>query len=219
MGNDPSDGVAGVRTRSAAIALMVAVTAFVCAIGAAREAGAQAVEISPAIGYRAGFPSYIYANGPIASSSGAPTYGVAVDLKYSPSLGIEALFSRQVADVVFTDEFGAPARMRVTVDFWHGGGMQEFGTGRVRPFMAGTVGITRYGQPGYSEVRFSAGAGGGVKLLATPHIGARLDGRVYATLVNGTSTIGLCGPGVCILHVHVGAVWQADFTAGVLVAF
>ncbi len=202
-----------------AAAVAVAITAGAFATSGARAASAQTVEVTPAIGYRFGFPSYTFALGTVSDTDGAPSYGVAVDVKYATDRTIEGLFSRQAADVVIIDTAGVATRVRVTIDFWHGGATQEFGTGRVRPYLAGTLGITRYGEPGLSEVRFSLGAGGGVKLLATPHVGARLDGRVFATFVGGGSAIGICGPGICLLDLHVGVVWQADFSAGLLIAF
>ncbi len=60
-------------------------------------------------------------------------------------------------------------------------------------------------------------AAGGV--VATPNVGLKLDGRVYATIVSGDSSMAICGPGICLLHVHVGVLWQADFNAGVVFSF
>ena len=83
-------------------------------------------------------------------------------------------------------EFG-----RLSVDHWHAGGTQEFGAGAVRPFLIGTSGLTRFGAPGDSELRFSMAAGGGVKLMPTRHLGLRLDGRVYAVFVDGWTSAGV----------------------------
>jgi hypothetical protein len=50
------------------------------------------------------------------------------------------------------------------------GGLQEFSGGRVRPFLTGVLGLTRYAAEGAnSEIRFTAGAGGGVKLFPVSH--------------------------------------------------
>ena len=57
--------------------------------------------------------------------------------------------------------------------------------GRARPFLTGAVGLTRFASQGDDEIRFTVSAGGGVKLFATEHLALRLDGRGYATLVNG----------------------------------
>jgi len=112
-----------------------------------------------------------------------------------------------------------PTRVRLSVDHWHAGATDEVGgTARVRPFLTGSLGLTRYGGSGDAEMRFSMAAGGGVKLYATPHIGARLDGRVYAVFVDGSGT-GICSPGVCAVGLKLSVAWQADFTAGLVISF
>jgi hypothetical protein len=177
------------------------------------------LKLSPIVGYRLGFSSFTYLSGTTSDPAGGISYGIAVDVKYASDRAIEGFFSRQAADVVVADVSGLPVRVRVTVDYWHGGATQEFGDGRVRPFLAGTLGLTRYWEAGFSAYRFSVGAGGGVKLWATRNFGAKLDGRIFATIVNGNQSIGICGGGGCLVHINVGGVWQADFSAGVLFAF
>jgi hypothetical protein len=192
-----------------------------CWLGAVCPAEAQIgrVDVSPFIGYRVGGPFFVYATDTTTDVYGALSYGIALDLRFNRDQAVEVLFSRQEADVGVSDPFGFPVTVRLTVDYWHAGATQQYGTGRIRPFLAGTLGVTRYGQGGASEYRFSVGGGGGVKLMANPHIGARLDGRLYATFVNGGSAIGICGPGFCLGYIRVGVSWQTDFTAGLLVAF
>jgi len=198
---------------------VVAVLPVAVGLAAARPAEAQAVEVIPAIGYRAGVPSFVYGNREGDAAAGGVSFGVAVDVRYAPDRAVEGLFSRQVAEIVFRDVSNTPSRVRCTVDYWHGGGIREFGAGRVRPFLAGTLGLTRYGQAGSSFYRFSVGAGGGVKLWPSPHVGVRLDARLYTTIVAGDTTVGICGGGGCILYISAGAAWQADFSAGLVFAF
>ena len=98
------------------------------------------------------------------------------------------------------------------------GGIYELSDGRARPFLSRLAGFTRYAAPADSEIRFSLGGGAGVKLLATRHLGLRLDGRVYMTFVD-VGASGVCGGNGCLIFFRVSPVWQADFTAGLLVAF
>ena len=100
---------------------------------------------------------------------------------------------------------------------WQVGGLQEFGPWRARPFLTGTLGLTRYGTSADSEIRFSVGAGGGVKLFPWSRLGVRLDGRVFATILDADGTALACGGGACFVALHVNAAWQAEFTAGLLV--
>src|SRR5512136_636815 len=201
-----------VRARLAAF-----VTVLVGALAIVHPAAAQKIEVTPFAGYRFGWASF----GFVASSDfdGAPSFGAAVDVPIGHGEAVEVLFTRQEARVDVFDSSGQLERVLVTVDLWQFGGTQEFGRGRVRPFVAGTLGLTRYAWPGDSEVRFSLGGGGGVKLFATRHVGLRLDGRIYATFVDGESTAGICSPGFCFIHLDVSVAWQADFTAGVTLAF
>ena len=88
--------------------------------------------------------------------------------------------------------------------------------GRVRPFLTGLVGLTRYAAEGDTEVRFTVGVGGGVKLFPVSNVGLRLDGRLYATFVDAAARFLACAHGACISAIEVDVVWQAEFTAGVV---
>ena len=70
---------------------------------------------------------------------------------------------------------------------------------------------------GDAEVRFTAGAGGGVKLFPLPRLGVRLDGRVFATFVDADGTALACARQTCLIALHLNVVWQAEFTAGLVV--
>src|SRR4029079_11864555 len=106
-----------------------------------------------------------------------------------------------------------PARLRVAVDHWQGGGLQEFDGARVRPFLTGTLGLTRYASPTDSEIRFTLGAGGGVKLFPVSRLGIRLDGRAFATFLDSEGTTSVCaGPGPCRLAVHLYSARHAQST-------
>jgi hypothetical protein len=102
-----------------------------------------------------------------------------------------------------------------------GGGLQEFGGERVRPFLTGMLGLTRYAGEGDSEVRFAMSAGGGVKLFPTRHLGLRLDGRLFATFVDANLAFLACGSvsGTCFVAFRTDVVFQAEFTAGAVLKF
>jgi hypothetical protein len=189
------------------------------ALAVVRPAAAQRVEVTPFAGYRLGSGFGWPVTGPVAEPAGAPSFGIAVDVRIGHGEAVEVLFTRQQARVDVFDPVDGFARVLVTVDQWQFGGTQEIGRGRIRPFFAGTLGVARFAQPGYSEVHFSVGGGGGAEFFATRHVALRLDGRVYATFVDGGSTVGVCSPGLCVISLDVSVVWQADFTAGVTFAF
>jgi hypothetical protein len=177
-------------------------------------AGAQTVEIAPFAGYRFGNDVFELAADDSVDLDGAPVVGATFNIDLGGGLSVEGTFTHQQASVMVGR--GATS---VFVDHWLAGGRQEFGTGRARPFFSGLVGLTRYGAAGNDEVRFVVGCAGGLKMPLDRRLGLRIDGRVFTTFVDAEARASACGPGVCLVRVHVQAVWQIEFTAGLLVAF
>lgn len=188
-----------------------------------QDSRAQTVEVTPFGGYRVGGGFFDVPTGRVVDDDAAPSLGLLVNVDVgldTPGLKFEALFSREEVRVEVRPDslFEPPAIVRVEVDHIQIGGIQEFGQTRVRPFLSGLLGLTRYAGQGDSDVRFSVGAGGGVKLFATRHLGLRLDGRTYVTFVD-IDGAGVCGGAGCLIGFNVSPIWQGDFTAGVIVAF
>jgi hypothetical protein len=181
---------------------------------------AQGIEIAPFGGYRFGGDLFEIAAGRPLDEDGASALGIVVDFPLWSGFQIEGLASRQEAQVLVPALLpGALVRMQISVDQWQGGALQEFTDGPIRPFLSSTFGLTRYASDVDSEIRFALGAGGGVKLFPSSHIGLRLDGRVMATFLDAGGTALACRPGACLVALHVNAVWQAEFSAGVVFKF
>jgi hypothetical protein len=185
-------------------------------------AGAQTVEITPFGGYRVGGSIGEVGGRAVEDDDGGPSVGVIVDVVFgSPidGLKVEGLFSRERADLrVNAGLLDPPTHVRVEVDQILVGGIQELQDGRVRPFLAGLLGLTRYAVPGDTEVRFSVGMGAGAKFFATRNIGLRLDARGYMTIVSAGGA-GVCGGYGCAIGFNISPAFQGDFTAGLIVAF
>jgi hypothetical protein len=200
------------------------VPALVCLalLSGPSRAAAQTFELAPFVGYRVGGDFYEVAVGQPVDTDGAPSVGLLADLRLrplAPGLTLTFLFTRQQPRVeVRQDFFNPPVRVRVTVDHWHAGATQEFSGGRARPFLTGLVGLTRYGLPHDSEARFSLAGGGGVKLFATPNLGVRLDGRVFATF-DALGARGVCGGYGCFVGIDASVFWQGEASAGIVFAF
>jgi len=204
----------GSITRGAASAI----SALIVVAGAV-PVRAQRVELAPFGGYRFGSDFFAISAGRPVDADGAPALGVAFTIPLADGYQIEGLFTHQQADVLTLAQPGpAPTRVRMTVDHWQGGGLQEFDVGRpdVLPFLTGSVGLTRFAAADESEIRFSVAAGGGVKLFPTPRFGVRLDGRVFATFVDAHTSAVACGGGNCLLALNLHVVWQAEFTTGLV---
>jgi hypothetical protein len=195
----------------------LAIALFVT-IGSVRL-GAQGVEVTPFGGFRVG-GGFVETNGGRPLDTGAaPAAGIAVDVPLANGLQFEAAFSRQRADLLLSGQPAtAPSRWRVVIDHFQAGGLQEFMAQRpVRPFLSGVLGLTRYASGDEDPVRFVAGAGGGVKLFPSSRLGVRLDGRVFATLIDADGTGLACGSRGCLVALHVNVAWQAEFTAGLAI--
>lgn len=204
------------------VAIRAGAVAFLLCV-VPRIAVAQAVdrvEVSAFGGYRFGGDFFEIATRRPVDTDGAPSFGFVLNVPLTPETQVEALISHQQARFNVPGAAGLPdTRFRVTVDHYQVGGLTEFGSGRARPFLTGLLGLTRYEASGDHELRFSMSAGGGMKLFPTRHLGARLDGRVFATVVDAEADILVCGPGLCVGSIDASFVWQAEFTAGVVVRF
>ncbi len=183
-------------------------------------AWAQLVEVAPFGGYRFGGDFFELVTNQPVDLDGAPVVGVAVNFAMYEGLSVEGLFSHQEARVTVPGgALASPTRFRVTVDQWLAGGLQEFGYGRVRPFLTGLLGLTRYAGEGDNEIRFAVSAGGGVKLWPVRRLGVRLDGRVFATFVELEGRAIACSPGICLVAFDSRIAWQGEFSAGLVFAF
>ena len=209
--------VASRRLRPLALAALAAMS--ICALPV--PAPGQTIEVVPLAGYRFNNDLFeVAANRPI-DVDGAPVVGGALNVAIGDGRWFESLFTRQQADVTVTRSVpGPPARPRVVVDQLLAGGRQEFGVRGARPFFTGLLGLTRYGVDGEdAEVRFTIGAGGGVRVPVQRRIGVRLDSRVLTTFVDLDARAAACGPGLCLVAVDANVVWQFEFTADVIVVF
>ena len=187
---------------------------------AAPEVSAQTVEIAPFVGYRFGGDFYELTTNRTVDTDGALSLGLIGNVRLNDDLFFEAFFTHQEAHVTIPSNLGQQSsRIRVTVNHFQAGGLRELQPGRVRPFLTGTVGLTHYQAEGDDEVRFSLAAGGGVKLYPVRHFAVRFDGRVFATIVDADADALFCSPGICFGSFDVTAMWQAEFTAAIVIAF
>jgi hypothetical protein len=209
-----------IRARSKQSALALCAWAAVAAQPGL--AHAQRVEITPFGGYRVGGSIAEVSSAEVVDDDGGPSLGVIVDIVFgglSDGLKVEGVFSRERTDLaVRTGIFDPPGSVHVEVDQILVGGIQDLTDGRVRPFLSGLFGITRYAAAGDNEVRFAVGVGTGLKLYATRNIGLRLDARGYMTVIDLGGS-GICGGIGCAIRFNVSPAFQGDFTAGLLVAF
>jgi hypothetical protein len=191
-----------------------------CLLGQTPAICAQGLEIMPFGGYRFGGDFFEIVTTEPVDLDGAATLGVVLDVPLADGFQVEGMFTRESARVATAATPRGPATgVRITIDHWQAGGLQAFDLGRVQPFATGTFGLTRYAAEDDSEIRFTVGGGGGVKLFPWSYLGARLEGRLFATFVDADARGTACSPTICLVAIHADIVWQAEFTAGIVVRF
>ena len=162
----------------------------------------------------------------MVDDDGGVSFGLVANVVLGPpreGFKFEALFSREQARVTIQPTFfSPPVRADVVVDHLMVGVSQDLDPNTLEPgdsraFISGLVGLTRYAASDDTELRFTVGVGAGGKFFATRHLGVRLDGRIYMTIID-LGGVGACSGG-CVFVFNANPVFQADLTAGVVVAF
>jgi hypothetical protein len=136
----------------------------------------------------------------------------------------EMLYARQSTELTTQPTFGAPL-LDLDVDYLHFGGTYLFDGNEVRPFIALTAGVTRF-EPAPSQLDaenyFSASIGGGVHLRADKRVGVRLEGRVFASLINDDGAL-FCASGAaanaCAIVIDGETLFQWEMKAGAVLRF
>jgi hypothetical protein len=112
------------------------------------------------------------------------SYGLLLDIPLNSSLQIELLTNRQDTTLIQRGGlFGNDFRVAdIEISQLHVGLLGQFGSGQVRPFVVGSLGVARVDVqlPGLqSDDRLAASLGGGVKIFVSDHFGFRFEGRYY----------------------------------------
>jgi hypothetical protein len=189
----------------------------------AATSAAQSIEVVPFGGYRFGGSGS--AGSPLLpvvyDPGGGVSFGAIVDVTYGPprdGLKFEALFSHERSWIEVRPSFlDPPTRVGVTVDHLMAGGVQELDTAPGRAFIGGLFGLSRYAAPDEVDVRLTIGLSAGAKFFANRHVGLRIDARGYMTIVS-LSGAAVCSGG-CVVALNINPAFQADFTAGMIIAF
>jgi hypothetical protein len=156
----------------------------------------------------------------------APSYGVMVDVRVRPDATIQILYDRQDTALDFRSSdplFPREVTADLAIEYYHLGGTVEFKKDRFRPYLALTVGATRF-DPQVRDVgdewRFSVSVGLGFKAYMTPRVGLRVDGRVWPTFIQTSGGL-FCGGGGggCLVSVEADFFTQVNATAGLFVTF
>ncbi len=115
-------------------------------------------------------------------------YGLSLAFTLTGDLQLEIFWSHQESDLVEEGFFSSDVVLTdLDIDYYHVGVIYAWGGGQVRPFVAGSLGMTEF-DPAQrfleSEERFSIGVGGGVKIFFNQSFGLRFEARAFTTVID-----------------------------------
>ncbi len=196
---------------------------------ASESAFAQKLEFTPFAGFRFGgdfersIDDFDHFDLGLALDEG-DSYGFILGIGVTRNLQVELLYSTQETTLI--DRFlpsGSQEVFDLDADYLHAGLAYQFATsGRVRPFVAGSLGITRLA-PNDSfyddDERFSVGLGVGVKVMLADHVGIRLEGRGFWTLLDEDETFTCDYDDYCYDASVTDSLIQGELLGGLIFAF
>jgi hypothetical protein len=178
------------------------------------------IEITPFGGHQGGGEFEDYNTDSELEIKEDSVYGVMVGLgAETGDAQLELYFSRQESELEGSGAFSNASLFELDVDYYHLGGSFTFDQGKLRPFIAASLGATRFDPKSSGadpEAKFSLGLGGGVKWFFTERIGLRLEGRVFGTFIDNESA-GFSGPnGGVIVVGHSDVLVQYNAVVGLI---
>ena len=192
---------------------------------AAAQNSVSKFELTPYVAYRVGGSfSEEGGDGQIELNESSAE-GIMFNIMASSYGQYELLYSRQKTDARTTGFFPGDPTIDIDVEHYHFGGTYLFDGEKTRPFIALTLGATRF-DPQYvdatAETFFSASLGAGVQLAASSRVGLRLEARAFTTFVDDNSSIfcsSINGSGSCLIRVEGNLLTQWEARAGLVFRF
>ncbi len=189
------------------------------AAGVAAPAAAQKHELTVLAGLHLGGQFEDSATGDYLTADPGLSLGLVLGFPLGHDRTLEVVWTHEFVHVPALPDEGVDVDL--SLDTIGVGGTYEWGDGKVRPFVSGTVGITLLNPDasGYDlELLLSGTLGGGVKVPISPKAYLRLEGRGVGMLATG-SAAGVCGGGACVLGFSGAGIGQLEFLAGLAFSF
>jgi opacity protein-like surface antigen len=179
------------------------------------------LEITPWAGWVSGGSFLDGATGDVLRVGDSAGFGLVLGLRDTPLSGYELLYGFQRTELGGYDAAGRSGPTGLDVHYLHVGGIREFEGERVRPFVAGGLGLTALvpgGDGQGSGTNFSLSLGGGVKIPLSGQATLRLEGRGYLTFMQSGTGV-FCavssGGGGCAVEVEGDTFGQIAVLAGI----
>jgi hypothetical protein len=183
----------------------------------------KGIEITPFAGYRFGGGFQDADTGSNLSLNDSNDFGLILDYDLNRDQQLEVYLSRQKTEISADGAVTGNPRFDLSIEYYHFGGLYLFDVDnkRIRPFISGTLGITRMnpenGAGAKEEIRFSIALGGGVKIFLTDNFGLRFDARGIFTAMNSDTAV-FCSGG-CAIRVKSDGFVQGEASVGFIFRF
>ena len=182
-------------------------------------------EVTPFAGLTTGGDFEDVTSGASLALDDSSSYGLILNIRESANTQWEILYSLQSTDADTTGLPTGGSPLDIDVHYIQGGGTYLFDGDNARPYMAATIGASRF-EPGLSgvdgETFFAFSIGAGLQIRPDDRFGIRLEARGYGTLLNSESDL-FCqsdpAGAICVVHVEGTVLWQFQAFAGFVFRF
>jgi opacity protein-like surface antigen len=218
---------AGMRHVAATVALAAATLGFTSARAADPESAPPPpeqprFEVAAFGGFSLGGSFTLNSTGQRVDVGDHGSLALALDAQADEGAQYELSYSRQSTTLRGDSTF---APVGVTVEYLHIGGTVVLDdSSRLKPYLLGGLGITRFGPPapGLEDTRFSASLGLGLRMPVNKQLSLRLEARGLVTLISADTSL-FCRSDqtglLCQIHGHGSTFLQGEALAGVAYAF
>lgn len=182
------------------------------------------VEITPFAGYAFGGGFEDNTTGASLDVGSSGNLGLILGLRDTHETQYELFYSFQRTELNGGGAVGGAPLFDMDIHYLHIGGNYLFPGEKARPFVSGGLGLTLFVPDATglrSKANFSLSLGGGVKIPISNHVGLRLEGRGFLTILPGDTEI-FCvssGGAVCAVRVHGDVFGQVQLLTGLSFGF
>ncbi|MDJ0917436.1 MAG: outer membrane beta-barrel protein [Woeseiaceae bacterium] len=206
-------------------ALILGLFSLLLAAPAIAQSQPLRYEVTPYAGYRVGGSFADEASETEFDLQESNAFGLIINGRVDANTQWEFLLGRQSTSVDTEGLSVGDPILDLDVDYFQLGGTYLFDGDDVRPFVALTLGATRF-RPDLSgfgsETFFSASLGGGWQFNATKRLGVRLEARAFTTFLDSNSQL-FCrldaGGAACLITVDAKTLTQWEARAGLVFRF
>ncbi len=180
------------------------------------------LEITPLGGYRFGGSFDIQESSDAYEMEDSSGFGLVFNLREQANTQWELIYSRQNGTAELNSASALQSRVDVDIQVLQIGGTYQGSGSRARPYVALTLGGTRFATDSGNDSFFSGSIGLGLQVMPDARVGIRLEARAYGTLTDSDTDI-FCRTGpdlnVCAVQVDGEIFSQIETFAGIVFRF